>query len=193
MTASISPRLSRMLAVSLLAAALWGFYASAIAPVIGAFQEYRTSIEQSNALLKRYRLASRDLSRLETELAGLRQAGSFGAGFLPATSETLAGADLQSQMKTSIEAGGGAVQSMQALPVKEDGKARQVTVRVQMSGQLEALQQVIYAVETADPYLFVDSMDIQGRRERPQKGQSREVVTLDIRFDVSGYMRDAPR
>jgi general secretion pathway protein M len=192
MSTEISPWLSRALAVTLLAVLLWTIYAIAVAPVIATHLHYRQALRDQAALLQRYRRIAADLPRVERELAGLQDKRPAAAGFLPAASDTLAAADLQNQIKTFVETAGGALKSLQSLPVHEEGSVRRVAVRVQMSGGIEAMQQVLYAIETTVPLLFVDSLDIQGRAER-QKGGSEDLITLDSRFDVSGFIRSVPK
>lgn len=185
------PVLSRALALILLAIIPWIVYALVVAPIVAAYARYGTSIERSQALLQRYERLDGAVPRVEAQLAALRGARPAAVGFLEAASETLAQADMQNRLKTSIEAAGGGLKSLQALPAKQEGDAQQVSVRVQMSGGTEALEKLLYAIETANPFLFVDNLDIQARRERRDKGDDEEAINLDTRFDVTGFLRGA--
>jgi general secretion pathway protein M len=182
--------LRRSLALTLLLFLTWGFYALAVDPLLKSHSRHQETIAKSVVLLERYERIAQEKSAAEAILARLKRDRRAEAGFLAAQSETLAGAELQNRAKGVIEAAGGTLSSVQGLPPKVDGKVRQVTIRVQLTGSTEALARVLYALETSMPFLFIDNLDIQARRDRRGKGGSEEAVTLDVRFDVSGYMRD---
>ena len=59
-----------------------------------------------------------------------------------------------------------------------------------MRCEVEDLSEVLYELESGSPYLFVDNLTIFRQVTRRRVG--RELVEekmLDVRFDLSGYMR----
>ena len=73
------------------------------------------------------------------------------------------------------------------------GRYRRVTVQVRLRcGNAETLA-VLHALESARPYLFVDTVNIAAQRyfaipgnNLPQEGG------LDVAFDLYGYLRPSP-
>ncbi len=62
--------------------------------------------------------------------------------------------------------------------------------KVRMRGDTEALLKLAYRVETAELALFLENLIVRGVRA-PARGR-KAVGTLDIRFDLVGYMQLAP-
>lgn len=188
---ALSPVVGRLLAVALLVAAVAALWLLAVEPVRARFEAYEMSIAQSQELLARHLRMSAARDELESELQELRRAHAASGRFLEGGSIELVAAEVQNRVKTLIDAHGASLKSMQALAPEEVGGFRKVTVRVNMTGDTRALQKIFYAVETANPYLFVDNVDVRSRRPQVRRGQASGESDLQIRFDVSGYMRSA--
>jgi general secretion pathway protein M len=120
----------------------------------------------------------------------LKQGQGSTVGFLASPNESLAAAELQSRLRSTVDAVHGDLRSVQILPARDEGLFRRVSVRGQISATLPALQRVLYQLETATPLLFLDNVDIRARPVRPGR-TSAEAPVLDVRFDLSAYMRRA--
>ncbi len=103
----------------------------------------------------------------------------------------LASADLQKLIKTSISEAGGQLTSTQVLPSSSKDSFSRVTVKVRMTGDIEALRTVLHEIESSVPMMIVDQLDIRpvrGRRNR----RTRKIEPsnkLNINFQVAGFMR----
>ncbi len=100
------------------------------------------------------------------------------AATIAAVSETLAASELQKAVLASLDTAGGSVRSIQAdssKNVAEDG-LRILSAQLTFDSSLGALQEFLFAIETAMPYIFVDSMIIQP--SNPSAGADRLRVTL---------------
>ena len=91
----------------------------------------------------------------------------------------------------------GQVLSTQIVTAKQEQGFTRVTLRVRMKGSLESLVAVFYALETGNPYLFLDDVSLRGRavvRQRSaaikKAGASRQRL-LDAEFSLSAYIRSS--
>ncbi len=188
--AAISPLLSRILALALLAAVLTGLYGTA-EPLVAEYQAFGTTIAQSRELLQRYQRISNNRGALQEQAKELRRRLKARGGYLPGASDSLAAAKLQNRVKKIILAAGGAIKSTQTLAPSDVKGLRQIDVRVQMSANIVALQKTIHALEADETYLFLDNVDI--RRQRTRRRRNRKspatVSPLTVRFDIYGYRR----
>jgi general secretion pathway protein M len=188
---ALSPRLSRALALTILIVLLWFVYSGLVQPLLEHYAEARNSGEQLESVLARARQAGRTLSDLQTELARLKGHGVSGAGTIQSGNESLAAAELQNRIKSSVEAARGELRSTQILPSREEGVFQRISIRGQISGNLEALQRVFYEFESTSPFLFLDNVDIRVRPVRQQNEAASDNPVLDVRFDLYGYIRRA--
>lgn len=117
--------------------------------------------------------------------------------YLTSSTEALAAADLQGIIKRISKSSRAEVLSTQNLPpVKELGFTG-VVVKVRMRGKLGNLVRVFHSLEADKPYLFLDNVSIRSRAQHSRKinfkgGRNARtldlVETLDVEFDVTGYM-----
>src|SRR5262249_20775055 len=101
------------------------------------------------------------------------------AASIVAVSETQAASELQKTVLTSLNAAGGVVRSIQAdmaTNTTDDG-LRHLTAQVSFDGPPNALQEFLFAIETAVPYIFVESMIVQPSSD-PSVGADRLRITL---------------
>jgi general secretion pathway protein M len=189
MNLALSPKLSRALALTILVALLSFMYSGLVQPLLDHYADARGTREQLESALLRARQTGRTLSELQAELARLKGHGVSGAGTMQSPNESLAAAELQNRIKSSVEAARGELRSTQILPSREEGAFQRISIRGQIAVNLEALQRIFYELESTSPLLFLDNVDI---RVRPMR-QPNEVATdnpiLDVRFDLYGYVR----
>lgn len=191
MSIALSPKLSRALALTILLALLSFLYSGLVQPLWDHYTATRGSRAQLENALLRVRQTGRTLGDLQTELARLKEHGTSSTGTMQSPNESLAAAELQNRIKSSVEGARGEVRSTQILPSREEGVFQRISIRGQISVNLEGLQRVLYEFESRSPLLFLDNVDIRVRQMR----QSNEIVTdnpvLDVRFDLYGYIRRA--
>jgi general secretion pathway protein M len=183
---------SRLLAVALVLLAGLALVRLLVLPVLAAYQETAASIEQSQTLLQRYRALAAQRPRLEEELAAQRKAEVASIAYLEGESDALAAAALQDQVRAVITRAGGELRSTQILPVEAAGpetSVRRASLRLQLAVDVAGLQQLLYELETSEPYLFVDDINIRERRLRRLRDEEGEAPVLDVSLEVSGYMR----
>jgi len=189
-----SPFVSRGLAILILFAIVGVLYVAVAQPVLDDYRSTQQSIEDMNSAIERYRRVTAELAQRRATLATLRQRQAATAGFLQGTNDSLVAAQIQNRLKTIVEGAHGELKSSQVLPAQEEGRYRRVTIRGQMVLHLTAAQKVFYAIESASPLLFLDNLNIrtaaaERRRDRGASATANQDTTLDVRFDVYGYIR----
>lgn len=181
MTLTLSPFTRKFLALALLIGVLALLWLVMAKPIEDKFKSYEEGIAHSERLLTRYRQASGERELLEARLEHSREVDSSRGGFLQGDNAELVAASLQSDVKAVIARGGGQLRSIQVLADTEETKFRKVAIRVSMSGSTEALRDILYDLETANPYLFIENIDVRARPSRRNE--------LQVRFDVYGFIR----
>jgi hypothetical protein len=189
MAGILQPLASRGLAVGILLLLAGLIYTALIAPLLEDYAATRQQITQYTVLAERYRRLAEALPARRAMLASLKQSAAGEAGLITSANETLAGAELQSRIKSIVEAAQGELKSTQVLPVQRDGDFRRVGVRTEMSMTLPAAQQVLYQIEATAPWLFVDNLDIHSHEAERRQDRNTDIIVLEMSFDVSGYMR----
>lgn len=156
------------------------------APVIAAFWAQNADIQDSLQQLGIYRAEIASKPQLQSELAELDRRGASVPGVIGGDSTALAQAQLQSQLKSVVEASQGAVRSMQPLPAAKQGGFETIAVQCDFSIPESRLKDLAYAISAHKPYLFVDEASITSPPSDPDAAINREQM-LDVRWTIHGY------
>ena len=155
-------------------------------------QRYDVAVEGAATRLDRYSriVGMRDgLQKKAVEVIGLEANHHF----LKSASPALAAAELQQQATVILEQNGGKLNSIGILPHKDDGAYRQVSVNLQLTAPLSAVKAMLYALESAHPYLFVDNFAIRAPFNPAARNDSANEPDLVVQFDLTGYaLKGAP-
>lgn len=189
MTLALSPTMRRILALAILALLLL-LGASAVAWVAGEYDAAQGQAQELQAAIERHQQSDARLVELQAQLASLKQHQASAVGFLQSSTESLAAAELQSRIKSSVEAAHGELRSTQILPGRDESGFRRVSIRGQITVDMVAMQRLFYELEASAPFLFVDNVEIRARAASRQRIQG-ENPQLDVRLDLSGYLRRA--
>jgi general secretion pathway protein M len=151
--------------------------------------------------LQRFQGLVATLPMLRVELEQEQANDDFKAFYFDAETPALAGAQLQREVQEMVRTAGARPISAQILPVDDDETPPRVRVRIQMQGTTDELLDVLYRVETARPFLFVDQMSIRSttprarptprrrtRRSVRRRTPTRQVGMLTVRLDIFGYV-----
>jgi general secretion pathway protein M len=181
--------------LALIAAVLW--------PWLGAVRGYDDEIASMEDQIVRYQRMLRTLPVLEAELRQVRSNQDVKAFYFDAKTPSLAGALLQGQLQDIVKASGARLISTQILPADRDDHPARVRIRTQMQGETDALFNVLYRIEQARPFLFVDQLSVRSMARsfirRPPRIRRRFPVRrmqqgqLTVRLDVFGFALEAGR
>lgn len=161
-------------------------------PVFMLNQHYDVALEDATSRLERYSriVGTRDsLQKQALEVKALESQQHF----LKSASPALAAAELQEKAQSVFEANGAKVNSIQVLPHKDDGQYRQVTVQVQLMAPLTAVKEMLFGMESAHPYLFLDNFSIRAPNTQVNRVEPANEPELVVQFDLTGYaLKGAP-
>ena len=152
-------------------------------------------IQEAQARVERYERQLTTIPRLKAELERERNNEDIKAFYFHAPTAALAGAQLQGTIQEMVQAAGARLVNSQFLPAEGDKQPPKVSIRVQIQGETQALLDVLYSIEQARPFLFVDQLSVRSttrreRRDRRPSGEGTPIQTLQeltIRLDVFGY------
>lgn len=167
-------------AVAVLAVALVGL------PLWLAHRHYDNALEDIDRRLVRYERLAAARPALEKKLEAVRAMGSR-KYFLKASAASLSAAEIQEKVRQIVDGNGGRLISVQAVPSRDEGRFRQVTVTIQANANVAVLRKILQQIETAEPYVFVDSMTVRAQVPpgyKPAPGADPEMF---IQFDISGF------
>jgi hypothetical protein len=100
----------------------------------------------------------------------------------------LAAASVQEHLKRAVGLHGGELRSVQSLPSLQEDNLTRIGLRVVMTGPLSPTLLVLHELESSEPYLFVDNLQIKSTTRRRKRAEEQQVDVLSIRFDIYGYL-----
>jgi general secretion pathway protein M len=164
----------------------------------GQMGDLSARIEQSEDQLVRYRRMIQTLPDLRAELEEVRANETFKAFYFNAPTPALAGAELQRKVQDIVTAANGRLISTQILPGPPDESPPRVRVRTQIQGSTETLLDVLYDIEQARPFLFVDQVSVRSsaRPQQPARDPRGRAIRrppvnpageLTVRLDIFGF------
>lgn len=187
------PRVQRrILALVLLLLLLAVAVRALIVPLWITFVDNRDAIAQAEDSIVRYSRLSARVDALRTAVSELQESDDLDRFVLAQDSEPIAAAALQERVKAAVTESGGSLTSTQVLSAQAEQGFKRITVNVRMAVSMEALQRVLYELETNIPYLLADDITILSRGGVKRRRANRPAVDLlDVRFNLYGFMRDA--
>lgn len=186
--------IARILALALLAAVPLAVYAVVVEPIVAAYRDADATIAQAQALLQSYRQRAGQREQLSSLLAEEQARAENLVGYLQATEDALAAAELQDRLKLVVEGAGGTLRSAQnveAEAVDAAAPVRRAGLKIRFSADIESLAAILYELETGQPYLFIDELSMREERRRRRRDEAEGPLDLDVVIDVYGYLRTA--
>jgi len=191
---------SRVLALGLVLLVIGSLVRFVVLPLWQRYERNREAIQESRYQLVRYRAVSRTLVRREAMLRRLAASDEVSRYTMSEASAALAAAALQEKVKTLVVSSGGRLNSVRVLPTKTEAGFERVTVGVRAQLENEALQRVLYELETARPFLVVENFVVASRAARYGRSVRRRTrgrlrppeKRLDVSFDLFGLRVTGP-
>ena len=179
--------LSRLLAIALLVLLVAGAYLMGINPLVASYRANEVAIAEAQALLGRFGSMATGQHDLEQRVEELTELHASEPYYLTRETDALAAVELQNRVSEAINKNGGTIRSIQPLPSEKEDEFQRVTLRVQLTTTIESLFHIIHELETTQPFLFLDNVDIKGRPPRiAEDGQAGELP-LTVTLDLYGY------
>ncbi len=176
---------TRLAALGLLLASL-----AIMAGLAAAPQIYLSSVVEqitaSRPLLTALRQQVAAGPKLARENKLLISSGKKTKLLLPGTATGVAGANLQKLVVDLVKKYGGQATRFQVLPPKVEGNLVQISMSLRIQAGIQGLRDILFALETGAPLIFVYELRIRARRfsinQRNRQGP------LNINIHVSGFI-----
>lgn len=183
----------RLLALVLLLLLIGLFAGTVVGPIWSLNAGYAERIDELTGQLRRFSGMAAQEARLRAHLNRLRTPGAGGSYYLAGSTASLAAAELQRLVKGAAAANQGVVLSTQVVPTPAAIGIERVVLRVQMRGDTDTMHRTFHALETGQPYLFLDNVRMRVLGGVLRRGIMAGAQQLDVHFDVTGYLmnRDA--
>lgn len=194
MNVTLSRPVRRIVAVGLLAAVILLLWRAVVAPLANGYADDLDTIARLQQSLNRASNQQQTIAYLEHELTRLKKNPEAAAGLLAGTNPSIVAAQLQERLRVLVDRSHGELRRAQVLPATDVGKFRRIAVRADVVLSLAGLQQVIYDLEAASPYLFVDNLDVKHHQigqdsDHPEQESGHPDQRFDVNLDLSGYLR----
>lgn len=156
--------------------------------------EYAEEVGELRSQLNRFQTVAAQSESLQQQLSSIGSSQNDEGLFLkhPSFDEAAAavsgsiGNMVRTQADDSCQ-----IVSRQPVRPRVQERFQRVTVNVRMRCDAEDFLQILYGMETSMPLMLVDNLNvIRPRTARRQRGQQPKAQgLLDIRFNVSGYLK----
>jgi len=185
--AAQSNMVSRLTAVGLLLASL-----ALMAGLMAAPQLYSSSLDQeivtSRPLLNTLRRQVAAGPKLARENKLLLSSDKKTTLLLSGSTTGVAGANLQRMVIDLVKKHGGQATSFQVLPPKDDSNLVQISMSLRIKVDIRGLRDILFALETGTPLIFVDDLSVRSRNFRINQRQRQRLAPLNINLQISGFI-----
>lgn len=193
MIRQLDPKQQKYLAIVILMLIIITLIVSIVVPVWRINRHYSDIIDDMRNRLIILKRTTVDGQSLEPQFEKLKKYHSSDKRYLKSTSESLAAAEIQQLIKDIIVPADGEILSTQIITNKNNDPIPQITLKVRLRSNLTSLVTILYKIETGNPFLFIENVNIRSRvisRRRVRNSEVEQTPTLlDVQFDVSGYTR----
>jgi len=186
-------RRERLWALALLLLALGLVYGALVHPFfVQPLLETEARVRSLGEREQRIRAELQQAPEIARALQRAREQLATRAGFLPEASAELAAAGLVQRLEAVVlqaspEHRSCAISNRSTLPTDTQGRFARVAVQVRLRCGTPELANVLHALESGAPGLFVDNLTVLAQRAALSPGDSGNG--LDVTFDLSGYVR----
>ncbi|MDX1380875.1 MAG: type II secretion system protein GspM [Xanthomonadales bacterium] len=196
MAAATDQRSGRLTAILILAILLILVYLACFHWFILRHLEYSEEIGALSEQLGRFQRVAAQRADFESLLQDLQQRRSDENLFLSGSdfNEAAAGMSEHLSQMISVQAADSCqIVSRQPVRPRVEERFQRVTVNVRMRCGIEDLQKILYSLETGVPMIIADEVTVIKPRSRRRRGDESDAgdAVLDIRFNMSGYLREA--
>jgi len=193
---SLSPPVSRLAALALLAFVCWGV-GTLLAALLDSVERDRESAARSRMLLARYSQLEANVPALQRQLAAFRDSASAKA-FVADAASGLRVAEMQGAAQKMASAAGAALRSSRTLPQTVEEGFNSLGIELELVASSSVLVRLLHAVETAEPMILVDRLAVQvpenGAGAKTADGQPQLNVSLRlVSYARSAAVRGGPQ
>lgn len=181
-----SPLIRKTIALTLVATIVVGFWSILLTPLLVGLTDDKARIAQSRRLLERYDQLAAELPKLQERLRALT-AVADDRDFLLGNNQAVVTAELQTKVRTLVDAAGVTVRSSQTVPPHEENGFNRFALQLDLTTSPEGLRRLLYAMETATPILFAEKLSIRVPENASPRPDSDPQNKMAIHLEVAGY------
>jgi general secretion pathway protein M len=176
----------RALAVLLVLLLVCAVVAAVAVPAYLLHHRYSEARAAAENRIDRYqRIASSKVEHQRAlDVIKARESGRF---FLKNSAPNLGGAELTDMVRPLLESNAARLTSIQPVTVRDEGGFRVYSLNVGFNGTPAALQKALYAIETAIPYLFVETATLRATVPRGYKPPPNQEPEVTVQIEVQAY------
>ena len=156
----------------------------ALFPYVQLF-ETRSEASIQNDLLSSLNRQIKRIKELKENDKLLGKLGSNKSLMLEGETTGIAGANLQKQLTALVAKNRGRAISFQVLPPKPEENMTKIPINFSLDIDIVGLQNILFAIETGQPLIFVDNLVIRSINKQNINPYSQ--VRLNVTVQVSGY------
>lgn len=184
-------RLSRLAALALALVVAVAIVGLGVLPMLGYAERLEQDIALTSELADRLSSQVRGGEHYADQVAALTEELAASEHHFRAETDALAAAEIQRRFLDAASGSGLTVVSVQSLPTVTEDDLVRVGIRADTTGPVEALSALLYRLEAASPYVFLDNLVVQAGAAAAPAGDS-PAVPLFARLDIAGYMAPEP-
>jgi len=184
----VPPIVGRILALALMLGVVLLVVVVGVLPFVERARMTDEALEHNREMIARLSRSVANRGSYDTQIDVLLARINESGLYIRADTEPLAAAAVQEHLKRAVGLHGGELRSVQSLPSLIEDDLTRIGLRVVMTGALGSMIHVLYELESSEPFLFVDSLQIKSTTRRRRRTAEPPVETLSIRFDVYGYL-----
>lgn len=184
----VPPIVGRLLALALMLGVVLLVVVVGVLPFVERARMTDEALEHNREMIARLSRSVANRGSYDTQIEVLLARINESGLYIRADTEPLAAAAVQEHLKRAVGLHGGELRSVQSLPSLIEDDLTRIGLRVVMTGALGSMIHVLYELESSEPFLFVDSLQIKSTTRRRRRTAEPPVETLSIRFDVYGYL-----
>lgn len=150
---------------------------------------YDKTTQDVSDRMSRYERLLGQRSQLESQLAQMTTDQKKSGLFLESGNAELAAAQLLTKVKDAVSSAGGTLVSTQNVAPVSNDDTGEVRIKVRMSGDADALAEMLHSLESAHPLMFVRDLSIRSRKTVQGRRDNRVTTySLDVSFDLVSFM-----
>ncbi|MEQ1694524.1 MAG: type II secretion system protein GspM [Hyphomicrobiaceae bacterium] len=179
--------LSRGLAIAVPAVILTALGLGVVAPLALWRQSLQTEVEDTAKSVGRHRASIAQGNAKTNPALASADIKTLGGDFLQGADVPLIIADLQTRLRAIVVGQNAELDSARALPIKVIDQQSYTGARLQIRGTMKGIHAIIFTIEDATPYLFLDrvQMRMEERRGAVEDAPG-EAATMFADLDVYG-------
>ena len=185
---TLTDRQRRLLALAILLLVLCAICSITVVPVLLANQHYRETIAGMEGRLAQLQQAAAIGTGLQPQYEQLMRWQETDSHYLKSSSSALAAAELQRLVKRIVVTQHAEVLSTQILTAAQEQDLNRISLKVRIRGTLGNIVQVFYAVESSEPFMFLENISVRAKSGRRGRSKIPAPQLLDVDLELIGYM-----